>query len=89
MITTVRVIRILDRDEAIAGIAQIRQQWEDLAGSESLIKVHGIVGLMLADIAQAIGLTSEEQSQALGIELTQEYECFLTMQAIPAIQFIE
>ena len=72
MCTTVRVIRIIDRDEAIAGIAQIRQEWEDLAGDQSLIQVNGSVGLMLADIVQALGLTTEEQTQALGPDLAQE-----------------
>lgn len=73
---TIRRTRILDRDQAIAGIATIRQEWQDTAGGESLLDMQGSVGLLLADLTQAIGLTPEETTQALGVVLANELETY-------------
>lgn len=89
MVTTVRRTRILDRDLAIAGISQVRQEWQSLAGDQSLLDVQGSVGLLLADIAQAIGLEPEERVCALGPDLVMDYEDFLSIQVIPELLQVE
>ena len=61
-------IRIIDRDKVIAGIAQVRQDW-DQPENGNLIGAKGSIGLLLADIATAVGLQPEEQAQALGKDL--------------------
>jgi hypothetical protein len=68
MNTLVRRTRIIDRDQVIAGIAQVRQDW-DQPENGNLIRVRGSVGLLLADIVAAVGLLPEEQAQALGPDL--------------------
>lgn len=85
MSTTVKVIRILDRDQAISGIARVRQEWEELAGSESLIKVNGSIGFILADIVKALGLNGEDEILTLGSNLAQE---IMTIQTIPSLPTI-
>lgn len=66
MTQLVRVIRILDRDQVIEDLAKLREAWQEAAGDQSLIQVEASVGLILDDISKAIGLTPEEQEQALG-----------------------
>ena len=68
MNTLVRRIRIIDRDQVIAGIAQVRHDW-DQPENGNLIGAKGSIGLLLADVASAIGLRPEEQAQALGQDL--------------------
>jgi hypothetical protein len=60
-------IRIIDRDQVIAGISQVREEWEAATGD--LLQARASVGLLLVDLASAIGLLPEEQTQALGGEL--------------------
>lgn len=64
----IKVTRILDRDAAIDGLAQLRREWQDAASGKPLAEVNGSVGLLLADVANAMGLTPEEAAQVLGGE---------------------
>ena len=61
----------LDRSKVIEGLSQIRHEWEQELDGISLIEIEGNVGLLLADIADAIGLTQGEQDAALGRKLHQ------------------
>lgn len=72
----VRVIRILDRDQAIQGLASLREDWQAVAEQEgkSLLELQSSVGLLLDDMAKMIGLYPEEQAQALGDGLYQEIQ---------------
>ena len=72
MSTWVRRIRILDRDQAIAAIAHIRTEWEETFDGQDLVHVSGSVGLLLADLAIALGLTTVEMQQALGSQLADQ-----------------
>jgi hypothetical protein len=62
----------LDRNQVVQALSKIRAEWEEAADGVSLSQIPGSVGMLLADIATAIGLTSEEQVQALGIDLASE-----------------
>jgi hypothetical protein len=62
---TTRVIRLLDRDQAIAGLQQIRQDWELAAGGD-LVQARGSVAYLLNDCARAIGLNESDRRQVLG-----------------------
>ena len=46
----------LERQQVIAAIDTIRQEWEEAADRQPLKEVYGSVGLLLNDIAHAIGL---------------------------------
>jgi hypothetical protein len=63
-----RRIRIIERDQVVAGIADIRAQWEDATGCD-LVAAKGSVGLILGDVVKAIGLLPEDQTRALGEKL--------------------
>ncbi len=46
----------LERQQVIAALNTIRQEWEQAADGQPLEEMYGSVGLLLNDIAQAIGL---------------------------------
>ncbi len=64
----IKVTRILDRDQAIDGLAQLRQEWQEAANGKPLTEMQGNVGLMLEDVANAVGLLPEEIAKVLGGE---------------------
>ncbi len=70
----ISVTRILDMDNAIAGLTRLRQEWQEAAGSKPLVEVQGSVGLLLTDVVNAIGLLPEEAAQVLGSEIYIEPE---------------
>ena len=53
-------------------ISRIREEWEEVAEGESLVDVKGSVGMLLAEIAEALGLSPEEQRAALGAKLFED-----------------
>jgi hypothetical protein len=62
----------LDRHQVVQALAGIRCEWEEAADGVSLVEIPGSVGMLLIDVTTAIGLTGEEQAQALGAELAGE-----------------
>lgn len=68
MVTTVWRTRILDRDQAIDGLRQVCDEWRVAAAADGveLVDVDGNVGMILLDVAAAIGLNPGEINQALG-----------------------
>jgi len=64
----VKVTRILDRDQAIDGLARIRQEWQEAANGTPLAEMRGNIGLILEDVANAVGLLPEEVAKVLGSE---------------------
>jgi len=66
--STVKATRILDRDRAIDGLAQLRQEWQEAACGKPLVEVQGSVGLILADVVGAMDLLPEEAARVLGNE---------------------
>ncbi len=65
----VRITRILDRDEAIFGLAQLRAEWQEAAGEQNLMDVGASVGLLMADVVNALGLSPDEAAQVLGCDV--------------------
>lgn len=63
-----------ERHQIVQALADIRSEWEYAADGASLAEVPGSVGMLLADVATAIGLTCEEQVQVLGEELAGELQ---------------
>lgn len=64
---TVLRTRILDRDQAISALTQMRQEWEEANGD--LLTARASVGELLGDVTNVIGLTPDEQRAALGDRL--------------------
>lgn len=66
----VKVIRILDRDQAIEGLARIRQEWQEASNGKPLSEMRGNVGLLLDDVVNAMGLLPDEAARVMGCEAT-------------------
>ena len=62
----------LDRQRVIESLITLRQEWEVAADGETLTRINGSVGLILADVTGCIGLSFEEQILVLGESLTSE-----------------
>jgi len=59
----------ITRLEIVTAFAHLREEWEKVAGDKSLVETEGSVGLLLGDLALAIGLSPMEQEKALGPKL--------------------
>jgi hypothetical protein len=68
---TTQIIRLIDRDQVIAGFLHVREEWEGAIEGDNLVDARASVGLLLLDLVLAIGLLPEEQVQALGHELSE------------------
>ena len=64
--------RIPNRKRVILALAELREQWQEVVSGGSLLKVEAPVGLLLADIADRLELTSQERQAFLGDRLITE-----------------
>jgi hypothetical protein len=63
-----------ERISLILALADLRKEWQEAVGGGSLLKVESPVGLLLADIADRLELTSQERYAFLGGRLTNEVD---------------
>jgi|WetSurMetagenome_2_1015567.scaffolds.fasta_scaffold806406_2 hypothetical protein len=61
------------RTKIIMSLSEFRMEWED-AAQGNLLKVEAPVGLILADIAERLGLSEQERHAFLGGRLLNEVE---------------
>lgn len=61
----------ISRRLLVSALARIRSEWQE-SDSSSLLDIEANVGLLLSDLAVALGLNPEEQIEALGEELYHE-----------------
>jgi hypothetical protein len=61
--------RMSNRTHVILALAEFREEWQRAVGGGSLLKVEAPVGLLLADIADRLELTSQERHAFLGGKL--------------------
>jgi hypothetical protein len=61
-----------DRTKIVMSLAELRMEWQDAANGGSLLKVEAPVGLILADIADGLGLSEQERYAFLGGRLLNE-----------------
>jgi hypothetical protein len=66
--------RLSDRTRIILALAELREEWQQATKGGSLLKVETPVGLLLADIADRLELTSQERHMFLGGKLINEVE---------------
>ncbi len=57
----------LERSTVIATLTHLREAWEEAADGQPINEVQGSVGLLLKDVLDALGLTTLEQGEVLGI----------------------
>jgi hypothetical protein len=58
-------------------LAKFREEWQELVNGGSLLKVETPVGLLLADIADKLELTTQERHVFLGGRLINEVDGFM------------
>ena len=63
--------------KALAVLANFRQEWQQAAGDKSLLEIEGSIGMVLADLVNAFGLSRHEQLVVLGPELLEEMQDLL------------
>lgn len=69
--------RLTDRARIVMALAHFREEWQELTNGGSLLKVETPVGLLLADIADKLELTSQERHIVLGGKLINEVDGFM------------
>lgn len=58
----------------IGMLTNLRKEWQDAAGSSSLLSTQESVGLILADLVNGLSLPVEVQIEILGAHLFQEIQ---------------
>ena len=63
--------------DVVSALECIRQEWQDAAGSSSLLEVESNLGLLLADVINHLNLSVDVQTRILGNDLFQEMKDLL------------
>ena len=61
----------------ISTLMHLRLEWQEATNGESLLETDGKIGLVLADLINALGLEVNDQFQILGNDLFLELKDFL------------
>ncbi len=64
------------RTRLVLALAKLREEWQQATKGGSLLKIETPVGLLLADIADKLELTSQERHVFLGGKLINEIDGF-------------
>ena len=65
------------RAQVVQALAGFRREWQKTVKAESLLEVNAPIGLLLSDIADRLGLNSQERYAMLGSKLINEVNAFL------------
>ena len=63
-----------ERTRLVLALAEFRKEWQEAVNGGSLLKVESPVGLVLADIADRLELSSQERYAVLGGRLINEVD---------------
>ena len=74
-----------DRTRMILALAELREEWHQATKGGSLLKVETPVGLLLADIADRLELTSQERYVFLGGKLINEVDAVREERVAPRL----
>ena len=66
-----------ERTRLVLALAELREEWQKAVQGGSLLKVETPVGLLLADIADRLGLTPQERHVFLGGKLINEVDAHM------------
>jgi hypothetical protein len=70
----------LARTQLVRALGDFRREWQQTTGTADLIEVAVPVGLVIADIAQRLGLTPQERLSVLGRGLNSAVSTYLGRQ---------
>ena len=65
------------RAQIVKSLAEFRCEWQEITEGQSLIEVDAPVGLLLADIADRLGLSPQERHVMLGRKLAKQINSFM------------
>jgi len=71
------------RAQIVKSLADFRREWQEISDGKSLIDVDAPVGLILADIADRLGLSPQERHAMLGENLAKQINSFMDGHVIP------
>ena len=69
--------RLPDRARMVQALADLRREWQETLTGMSLLDAPAPVGLLLSDIADRLGLSSQERHVMLGGKLINEVNAFM------------
>ena len=65
------------RKTLIRALGDFRREWQKTTGAADLVQVSAPIGLVIADIAERVGLTPLERRSVLGRELNTAVSTYL------------
>ena len=65
------------RAQVVQALADFRREWQKVAEGKSLVEAEAPVGLLLADIADRLGLSPQERYAMLGGKLINQVNCLM------------
>jgi hypothetical protein len=65
------------RVQVVQSLADFRREWQKTVEGKSLLEVEAPIGLLLADIADRLGLNPQERYAMLGGKLINQVNCLL------------
>ncbi len=65
------------RAQVVQSLAEFRREWQKTAEGKSLVEVEAPIGLILADIADRLGLNPQERYAMLGGKLINHVNCLM------------
>ena len=74
-----------DRTRLVLALADLRKEWQQAAKGGNLLKIETPVGLLLADIADRLELTSQERYVFLGGKLINEVDAVREERVAPRL----
>jgi hypothetical protein len=76
-----------DRTRIVQSLAEFRLEWQKTVGGKSLLDVEVPIGLILADIADKLELSSQERYAMLGGKLINQVNCHLEKRFFVTLPF--
>jgi hypothetical protein len=74
------------RAQVIQSLGNFRRQWQEMAGCQNLVDIKASVGLIFADIADRLELTSQERHAMLGGALINQINSLMEEQIVLRLQ---
>jgi len=65
------------RAQIVQSLAEFRREWQEISSGKSLIEIEASVGLLFADLADRLELSSQERHVMLGSKLSKQISSFL------------
>ena len=65
------------RAQIVQSLAEFRREWQEISNGKNLVEIETSVGLLFADIADRLDLSTQERHVLLGAKLTKQINAFM------------